>query len=58
MGFGKILAAQVEMQVGMAKAGVISEADARQHADMILKHASPADRQEAMAELAAKAKRS
>ncbi|MFS4103802.1 hypothetical protein [Streptomyces sp. PD-S100-1] len=45
----------IKGQVGMAKAGVITEAAARQAADLALKHLSPADRQEATRILAAEA---
>jgi len=48
MGHGKVAAYQIASKVDMAKAGLISEADARQQSEQLLNNLPEADRQEAL----------
>ena len=57
MGFGKVVAHQIAGKVDMAKAGVITEAAAREQSERLLNNLSDADRQEALQALADQAHR-
>jgi hypothetical protein len=58
VGYGQCVAFQIEQMVDRAKAGLISEADARRNAEITLSSLNQADRQEALAALHRKAQQS
>lgn len=57
MGYGKIAAHQIASKVDMAKAGLITEADARKQSEQLLNNLNAADRQEALTVLSQKTQR-